>query len=404
MTSRGLLRNHRGGRAPVSNLELFFDLVYVFAITQISQFVRTHLGFAGLAEAGPLFLAMWWAWIYTSWATNWANPDTVPVRLMLIATMLISLVMAAVLPRAFDGTLPALVFAGSYCLLQLGRNLFMVWAMAGERPAGSRNMLRIAMWFVFSAPFWLAGATVATRWGQFALWSAALAIEYTGPFAFFRVPGLGRSSAADWDISGSHMAERASLFVLIALGEGIVVTGTAFAERAPDTVRMLAFLACFAGSVLMWWVYFDVGAERGAHHITHSGDVGRIARNAYTYLHMPIVAGVIATAVSDALLMASPGALAHPALIAAGGGGLICYLLSLALFKRYSSPHGNAPLSHLVGLLALTALIGWAHVVPMTATGFTASCDIVLLVVAVWEWGSLHGGWRERFRQWGLPV
>ena len=399
MTARGLLRGHGGSHAAVSNLELFFDLVYVFAITQISLFARSHLDGAGLGEAALLFLAVWWAWIYTSWATNWANPDTVPVRVMLVGVMLASLVLAAALPHAFDGSGAALVFAASYCLLQLGRNLFMVWAMAGDLPSGSRNMARIAMWFVYSTPFWLAGALVATRGAQFALWSVALAIEYTGPFAFFRAPWLGRSSAADWNISGSHMAERASLIVLIALGEGIVVTGAAFADHPPETARTMAFLACFASSVLMWWIYFDIGATRGARHIAQSGDVGRVARNAYTYLHMPIVAGVIATAVADALLMADPRAAARPALIAACGGGLAIYLASLTLFKRMSSPQGFAPLSHGVGLLLLLALIGSVWVLRWSATGFIAGCDAVLLVVAVWEWGSFHGGWQERFKR-----
>ena len=297
-----------------------------------------------------------------------------------------------------------MLFAGTYCALQIGRNLFMVWAMAEDNPSGSRNLLRIAIWFFCSAPLWLAGALVASRLTQCALWGAALTIEYTGPFAFFRVPGLGRSSAKDWDISGSHMAERASLFVLIALGEGIVVTGTAFAETAPDATRTLAFLACFASSVLMWWIYFDIGAERGAHHITHSGEVGRVARNAYTYLHMPIVAAVITTAVGDALLMTQPAGFAATALIATCGGGLIAYLVSLSLFKRMSSPQGYAPLSHLIGLVLLIALIASAYFQRWTATGFTGACDAVLLVVVVWEWVSFHGGWRERFRHWGLPV
>lgn len=400
--ARGLLRAHGGGHAAVSNIELFFDLVYVFAITQISQFVRAHLGLVGLGEAGLLFLAMWWAWIYTAWTTNWANPDTVPVRLMLIMAMLASLIMAAVLPRAFDGDRHALIFALTYCLLQLGRSLFMVWAMAGDSPSGSRNMLRIAAWFAFTAPLWLTGALVTSREAQVALWSLALAIEYSGPFAFFRTPGLGRSTGADWDISGGHMAERASLFVLIALGEGIVVTGAAFADTLPDAMHASAFLACFAGSVLMWWIYFDIGAERGARHITQSAQVGRIARNAYTYLHMPIIASLIASAVADALLMAAPGATATPALVTSCGGGLAVFLAGLALFKRFSSPLGNLPLSHLVGLIMLILLIVLASRAHWSATGFTALCDGVLLVVAVWEWGSFHGGWRERLARRGL--
>lgn len=400
--ARGLLRA-TGSHAVVSNLELFFDLVYVFAITQISQFVRARLDWSGLAEAVLMFLAVWWAWIYTAWATNWANPDTVPVRLMLIATMLASLIMAAALPHAFDGSDQALVFALAYVAVQLGRTLFMVWAMAHENPAGSRNLLRIACWFASTAPLWIAGALVAGRGLQFALWGAALGIEYAGPFASFRFPGLGRSTLADWAISGRHMAERASLFMLIALGEGIVVTGTTFAERAPDAARVQALVAAFAGSVLMWWIYFDTGAERGTRHIMQSGQVGRVARDAYTYAHLPIIGSVVAEAVADAMLMAAPDANAGPALIAATGGALVGFLGGLGLFKRFFSQRGLLPLSHVVGLALLAALLVSARWITWRAIGFAQSCSAVLLIVAIWEWGSFHGGWRERFVRWGVP-
>jgi len=401
---RGLLRDHHGGHAQVSNLELFFDLVYAFAITQIAGFVRAHLTLEGVIEGIVLFLAIWWVWMYTAWATNWANPETVPVRLMLIGTMLASLVLAAVLPHAFDVDHHALAFVLAYCAIQIGRTLFVAWIMAQERPSGGRNMVRIALWFVAAFPLWLAGALVASPVLHIALWAGALAIEYAGPFAFFRVPGLGHSTPDDWDISGSHMAERASQFVLIAMGEGIVVTGAAFAAAAPMRASAGAFVASFAGSVLMWWIYFDVGAQRGARHITQSADVGRIARNAYTYLHIPIVASVVATAVADALLMAAPGGVASPALIIAGGGGLVGFLLGLALFKRFSSPLGNLPLSHGIGQVLLIPVIVGAWFGHWSAPLFTGLCDGALFVVALWEWGSFHGGWRERFARWGLPV
>lgn len=397
----GLLRRHQGGHAAVTNLELFFDLVYVFAVTQISHFLHVHSDPVELVEAAILFLAIWWAWIYTAWATNWANPDSVPVRLMMLTAMLASLVLAMTLPHAFDPGFHAIAFAGTYCLLEIGRTLFMVWVMRRERPEGSRNMLRIALWFVASAPFWLAGAVIPGT-GRIALWGLALAIEYGGPLAFFRVPGLGRSSAADWDISGGHIAERASLFVLIALGEGIVVTGSTFAESDPTLLSIGAFLASFVGSALMWWIYFDRGAERGAQHIARNAEAGRIARGAYTYLHMPIVAGIVATAVADAALMSHPEGPAEPVLIAAAAGGLIVFLTGLALFKRAFSPHRNLPLSHLAGLALLLALVGAALVVPIPAVGFAALCSVALLVVAVWEWGSYHGGWRPRLARRSL--
>jgi len=401
---RGLLRDRRGGHAQVANIELFFDLVYVFAITQIALFMRSHADAIGLVQAALLFAAVWWAWIYTAWGTNWANPDTVPVRLMLVAAMLASLIMAVVLPHAFDSRSAALVFAAAYCALQVGRSGFIVIAMLHDSPSGARNMARVTAWFGYALPLWLGGALAGPGAAQVAAWAAALAIEYTGPFALFRTPWLGRSSGADWDISGSHMAERASLFVLIALGEGIVVTGTAFAGAAGDRAAVLALLACFANSALLWWIYFDLGAERGARHIAQSDNVGRIARNAYTYLHMPIVGGVVATAVADAGLMAAPGAAATPALIGAGGLGMIAYLAALALFKRASSPRGNPPLSHLVGLALLAGVIAWWWLAGGSAIGFAAAGDGVLLIVAIWEWGSFHGGWIERIGRWRQAV
>ena len=396
-----LLRDHRGGHATVSNLELFFDLVYVFAITQISAFMRDHLTALGLGQATVALLAVWWAWIYTAWSTNWANPDAVAVRLMMLAAMLVSLVLAAVLPRAFDGDHHALVFATCYGGLQIGRTVFMMWAMAGERRGASRNMARITLWFAGSAPLWIIGALSSEPHRQLVLWAAALVIEYAGPFAFFRVPGLGRSSPADWDISGSHLAERASLFVLIALGEAVVVTGTAFAAEPPTWARAEALLASFAGSALLWWVYFDLGAERGARHIAANADAGRIARNAYTYWHLPIIAGLIVAAVSDALLMAAPAGAASVPLIATAGGGAMLFLAGLGAFKRFSSPRGNVPLSHAVGFALIGLLAGVGHFVALPAALFAALVSAALLVVAVWEWGSFHGGWVERLQNAG---
>ncbi len=157
-------------------------------------------------------------------------------------------------------------------------------------------MLRAAIWFMASGVFWIGGALLPTAIPGASRWRlAALAIEYAGPFALFYVPFLGRSTVREWTISGHHMAERAALFIIVALGEGIVVTGRTFAEHAMTGLNIAAaFLIAFAGSVMMWWVYFDVGARRGAELIAHHAEPGRVARNAYTYLHMPIVAGIIA--------------------------------------------------------------------------------------------------------------
>ncbi|MGH6786494.1 MAG: low temperature requirement protein A [Novosphingobium sp.] len=400
---KSLLRNHGGGHAPVSNLELFFDLVYVFAITQVSHFIHHHLGLLGLFEGLLLFLAVWWAWIYTTWVANWANPDRMPIRLLLLGVMLLSLAMAVALPKAFEGK--ALAFAASYVVLQLGRSALTALAFKLEGAPNARNMARIAIWFVFSAPFWFGGALLGGA-AQLALWSLALAIEFAGPFALFRVPGLGHSRLSDWDISGSHMAERCALFIIIALGEGIIVTGSAFASLAMEPGLIAAFVIAFLGSVLMWWLYFDIGMVRGARMIAGHAQVGRLARNAYTYLHMPIVLGIIVVAVGDALLLEQWGGPVSTAFVAAQVGGALLFIFGVGMFKRFASAFGNFPFSHLIAAVQFALLGLWGLALRPQSTTFALMLVVVLFVTSLWEWVSYHGGWVERMeaRGWRLGI
>jgi low temperature requirement protein LtrA len=390
---RSLLRNHGGGHAAVSFLELFFDLVFVFAITQLSHFLKDSLTAVGFAQALVMFLAVWWAWMYTTWATNWADPQRFEVRVMLILVMLFSLVMAVALPRAFEDY--ALVFALAYVAIQLGRTLFMTAIMWKPNHRNGRNMLRISIWFAVSAIAWIAGA-LADAEARLAWWALAIGIEYAGPLAMFRVPGYGRSSPSDWDISGSHMAERCGLFIIIALGEGIIITGASFASGSMEQGRVLAFLITFLSSVLMWWLYFDMGAERGSSHISEHEQAGLVARNAYTYLHMPIVLGIVIFAVADAKLLADWASPAGGKLLAVLSGGALLFLVGVGLFKRQHSERGNFPFSHTIGVLLFAALTLWAWFIPLNALQLGGLGAAVFALVASWEWISFHGGWKER--------
>jgi len=278
--SSSLLRGTpENGHHRVTFVELFFDLVFVFAVTQLSHTLLEHLSELGALQTALLLLAVWWVWIYTSWVTNWLDPETTPVRLMLFALMLAGLVLSTSLPKAFAGR--GWAFAGAYVAMQLGRSLFMLWALAGRSPGNFLNFQRVTVWFGLSAPFWLAGAWVDPD-QRLMLWTLALIVDYAAPAFGFWTPGLGRSTTADWDVEGGHLAERCGLFVIVALGESIVVTGARFADLAWTGTTVAAFLVAFFGTVAMWWIYFNIGAERASARIMASSDPGRLARLAYT--------------------------------------------------------------------------------------------------------------------------
>lgn len=384
-------------RTPVTYIELFFDLVFVFAITQLSHRLQSHLNIYGAIETLILFLAIWWVWIYTSWTTNWLDPDRGAVRLLLIALMLGGLALSSAVPNAFGST--GLLFASAYVAMQFGRSAYMAWAARSVDRASYRNSLRITFYFLVSAPLWIGGALLqgeARLW----VWSAALAIEYAGPFRGFRTPGLGHSVASDWNISGGHMAERCALFMIIALGEAVLVTGATFAGLVHDQPTTTAFVASFLGSAAMWWIYFDIGAGRASRMIESAGErTGLIARNAYTYLHMPIVAGVVVTAVGDAKMLASPNAGVDLGQVLTACGGPWLFLLGNQMFKWVTADQRFPPLSHFIGNILLVSVALGALILHWASLTLGLLVTASLIATAAWEWLSLNGGW-QRWAPW----
>lgn len=379
--STGMLRHrgHDGGK--VGMVELFFDLVFVFAVTQLSHLLLEHLTLGGALHAGLLLLAVWWVWIYTIWVTNWLDPERIPVRLCLFVMMAAGLLLSSSIPDAFGAR--GLVFAGAYVFNQVGRTLFFLWAARGGPVHLTRNFQRILCWLALSGVFWITGG-LAEGPARLAWWATALALEFVAPWAYFWTPGLGRSRIADWNVDGGHLAERCALFVIIALGESLLVTGATFARLAWDPVAVAGLVVATIGSVAMWWVYFDTGAERASHRIRHAEDPGRQARMAYTYLHLPIVAGIIVAAVGDELVLAHPDHVTGAG-VAAIVGGPALYLLGNALFKWVTNDRRGPPLSHLVGLVLLLALVPPALAHLFSALGLVAAANGVLVLVAAWE-------------------
>lgn len=372
----------------VTYVELFFDLVFVFAITQISHTLLAHFTPLGVLQVTMLMLAVWWVWVFTSWTTNWLDPEQAPVRVMLFGLMIAGLLLSTSIPKAFEGR--GLAFAVAYSVMQVGRTLFFLWSVPTSAAGQRNNFLRILIWLGTSAVFWIAGGFSHGDL-RISLWLVALAIEYCGPAMRFRSPGLGASTTQDWEVEGGHMAERCALFIIIALGESIVVTGATFAEAAWTMPVACAFVVALLGSIAMWWVYFHIGAEAGSQHISRSADTGRLARLAYTYLHLPIVAGIVVSAVGDELLLAHPDGHVGAKEILSIVGGPLLYLVGTILFKH--AIRGIYQLSHLVGIGLLIALIPFAG--RFTPLSLSLAAATILVIVAVWEAISLGSGSRS---------
>ncbi len=344
------LRDRSASEAPaVTTIELFFDLVYVFAVTQLSHHLLEHLSPRGALETLVLFLAVWWAWNYTAWATNWIDPDRSPVRLLLIVLMLISLIMSAAIPQAFAGR--AVAFAAAYVAIQVTRSAFMVAALGRARMG--RNYAQLLAWSGIAGVAWVAGAALEGD-ARLAAWIVALALDYGAPMHGFALPRAGRTDLRDWTLRGGHLAERNQLVVLIALGESILAAGASFSRLAWSAGAVAAFTLGFAATVSLWWMYFVRTAEAGVRAIAGSADPARIGRAAYAYGHGIMVGGVIVVAVGVDLTVVHPSGHGSWGVALTVMGGPALYLAGNALFTV--SLARAVPWSRIAGIALLAAL------------------------------------------------
>lgn len=370
------LRDHRS-HAKVTNEELFFDLIYAFAITQLSHRLLENLTPLGALQTLVLWFAVWLGWQYTCWVTNWFNPENLRMRLMLFALMLLGLAMSATIPAAFAEA--GLAFALCYAAIQVGRTAFVLVNLPRAH-ALVPNFRRIMGWVGLSAALWIAGGLSEGPY-RIAFWIAGVLSEYIAPMIGFALPVLGRSSTTEWTIAGSHLAERNQLFVMIALGESILATGGSFSQSPHlDAPTLIALFVAFAGSVAMWWIYFDTASEHGTHAITRSDDPGRIGAY-FHYVHVTLIAGIIVAAVADELVIHHPDHHVDLATALVLVGGPLVYLLGNSLYKKIV--YGWVPPSHIAGVVLLVLLFPLAFATDRLMVGGLTT--LVLIVVAVWQ-------------------
>lgn len=338
--------------------ELFYDLVYVFGLTQTVALLSHDMTWTGLARAGLVLAAIWWLWISTSLELNHLDPDSGPVRTMLFVSMLLTLFVAGAIPQAFDKH--SMAFGVMLAVVQVLHTAF-TWfsSRATQTPAQKQHFPRAVTWVVATAGLWVAGAWHAPLRG--ALWGLAVVVQYAGPLVGYCVPGLGRTDMREHDVDGDHLAERTGLFLIIALGESIVAAGTTFEalDWTPEVIA--AFVACFVGTVSMWWIYFHEESEESAEGLEGSAGDRRDTRRAFVYGHLPIVAAIVLISVGDKMLLHEPLERADWTIIGVQAGGPALFLATVGLFKRLTL--GRWPASHLcgIGVLGLAAVVASMH-------------------------------------------
>ncbi|MFF3850829.1 low temperature requirement protein A [Streptomyces sp. NPDC002328] len=380
---RGPLRTEiqREGGA-VTPLELFFDLVFVFALTAVTAFMAADLTWHGMLRGMLIFGLLWWSWVCYSWVGNVTRADEGISRLGLFAAMAVMFVLALSIPESFDdlpgGLYGPVVVAVCYFLFR-ALHLVLFWIISAGDAGLRGQLLRFApSMLVATILLLIAAATDGPT--QTALWAAALAADYLGNY-------LG--GARGWRLpSAGHFAERHGLILLIALGESIVAVGVGIAELPISMPIVAAAVLGLVLSAALWWSYFDVtalAAER-AFAATPDADRPRLARDAYSYLHLPLVAGVVLLALGLKKVLAYVGDPAHHDLadplkgvgLAALVGGVSLYLLGHVAFTWRVLGVVNKRDAALA--IALLSLLGVGPHIPALATLAVLTAAMAALV------------------------
>jgi low temperature requirement protein LtrA len=359
-------RRAEGGQR-VTPLELFFDLVFVFAITQVTTFLSHDPTWGGLLRGMLLLGVLWWAWSAYAWLTNTLDPEEGAVRLVMFAVIAAMLVVSLATPGAFGSD--AVTFGVAYFLVRAFH--LLLYAIAGR---GDRDLFRAVMRLLPAAtiaPALLVVAGFLHGSGVLTLWCAALAIDYLGP-----VVGHMRG----WRVSPEHFVERFGLIVIIALGESIVAIGVGAAGLPLDAGVIVAALLGITVAACLWWSYFDWLIYVAQATLAEATGVERaaLARDAFSYLHLPMVAGIVLFAFGLKTTLAdvdhSLSSVAALGLL----GGIALYLLAhVALRFRL---HGGLGRGRPIASVVLLGLLPVAtEVSALTALGLVATVCVCLI-------------------------
>ena len=367
------LRQLREGETPkVTNMELFFDLVYVFSIIQLSHYLLAHQTWLGALQFATVFAAVWWAWNYTAWSTNWLNPDHTAGRLLMIFLMGCALLMAVAIPYAF--TTHAALFVGAYVTMALVRAGYMAILFRGQKMG--KNYAQLCAWSAISGLFWVLGVIIPDI--RTAAWLGAVIIDYAAPYTGFWLPGAGRTPMSSWPLAGLHLLERNQQVYIIALGESILLLGGTLIGTSLTMPYLAAASIGFLIIVSLWWLYFVHTTTKGEHAFEENArDHTSLARSSLAYSHGIMVGGAIVIAVAIEQIIAHPDTAVHLPTILVGTAGPIIYLIGSVLFIRSATT--KTPAWHLYAVAVILG-IGWVTY-QTHASGLTLGISILTVLI-----------------------
>jgi low temperature requirement protein LtrA len=306
----------REAEHPVTPLELFFDLVFVFAITQVTGFLSDDPTWEGIGRGLLILAALWWGWGAYAWLTNEIDPNEGSARLAMFGSMAAMFVAALAVPHAFDTD--AVLFGLAYFAVRLMH--IVLFAEATPNVNVRQATFRLARTAI-PGPALLIAAGFLDGWSEIALWLLALTIDYSGPYVF---------GVRGFSISAEHFAERYGLIVIIALGESIVAIGIGAAGIELGATVVVASLLGIALVCALWWAYFDIVAVVARRKLVeaHGHERVRLARDSFSYLHLPMFAGIVLVALGLKKVLGHVGDPLETVPAAALCGGVALYLLS----------------------------------------------------------------------------
>ncbi len=363
-------------KAPkVTNMELFFDLVYVFTIIQLSHYLIENPTWAGALQALTLFAAVWWSWNYTAWATNWLNPDSTRGRIAIAVWMLFGIGMAVAIPHAYETT--ALLFIAAYLLMGVSRAGYMALLFRGK--VMGRNYLQLGAWTILAGIFWILGAVDSPE-RRVLWWIAAVVVDYIAPLVGFWLPKIKSTPMESWPLSSEHLAERNQQVFIIALGESVILLGATLAATTLSLPVATAAIIGFVSLLSLWWIYFVHTSAQGAHAFekSHTSHHTRMARSGFAYANGIMVSGAIVGAVAIEQVIAHPLGHTTPYLACIVAAGPIIFLTGTILFNHtiHSSPSQRSAVA--VIAIAALCLLGLILAIPPIALA-----GLVAFVLAV---------------------